>query len=196
MSSPSLSSPCRSWGISQAVHSLLRDWSRRLAAVTGPLPSAPPDRRRPSVDVVVPAYNEAQVLGLSLPVLHGFLATTDLDWRSKWWTTPAPTGPPRSTTTTPSARTGSPAAPRPRNGRGARLDRRRQHLGDHRRGSQAAPQDLAHPLSDDQSEAKARPAPAATSAPPVLTTTLRMAARVKPASASRTVSKVKVENVV
>ena len=49
--------------------------------MTGPLPSAPPDRRRPSVDVVVPAYNEAHVLGLSLPVLHGFLATTDLDWR-------------------------------------------------------------------------------------------------------------------
>jgi hypothetical protein len=62
--------------------------------------------------------------------------------------------------------------------------------------AQAAPQDLAHPLSDDQSEASARPAPAAASAPPVLTTMLRMTAPVRRASASRTVSKVKVENVV
>lgn len=55
----------------------------QLAPALAPEAGTPPlARRRPSVDIVVPALNEAHVLGRTLPLLHAFLEERCApDWR-------------------------------------------------------------------------------------------------------------------
>ena len=54
----------------------------RVPVLTPAVVMPRPARRSPSVDIVVPALNEAHVLGRTLPVLHAFLEERCvLDWR-------------------------------------------------------------------------------------------------------------------